>query len=97
MGTQLRRYTIRRGEGARFAKEWSQSVVPLRAEFGFRAHGWLVEGGDEFVWILEHDGDRAAFGAADKAYYASPQRRSLEPDPARLVADSSHDWVTTVL
>ena len=92
---QLRRYLIRAGEGARFADEWRRGVAPLRERFGFRVQGWLVEGSDEFVWLLEHD-DRHAFEAADAAYYASPDRASLDPDPARLIEEAGKDWVTRV-
>jgi hypothetical protein len=63
--------------------EWSRYVVPLRRRHGFEIVGaWQVEGADMFVWILGHDGD---YAAADAAYYASPERAALDPDPARFL------------
>jgi hypothetical protein len=70
-------------------------VAPLRERYGFRVSGWLVDGSDEFVWLLEHD-DQRSFDAADAAYYASAQRQALQPDPARLVDDARQDWVRVV-
>jgi hypothetical protein len=95
MRVQLRRYRIDAGRGGQFAAEWRAGVAPLRRQFGFRVQGWLVDGEDEFVWILEHD-DQRAFDAADAAYYESPERRQLEPDPARLILDARKDWATAV-
>ena len=95
MRTQLRRYRIEPGQAKQFAAEWNALVAPLRRQFGFQLRGWLVEGEDEFVWIVEHD-DQEAFEAADAAYYESPERRQLEPEPSRLILDARKDWVTAV-
>ena len=95
MAVQLRRYRIAAGEAARFAEEWRRGVLPLREKHGFRVQGWLVAGSDEFIWILEH-ADRSSFEAADEAYYDSAERRSLDPDPARLIVETRHEWVTPV-
>jgi hypothetical protein len=95
MSAQLRRYRLASGQAARFADEWRRSVLPLRQQYGFRVYGWLVDGTDEFVWILDHD-DRAGFEAADEAYYASPERRSFDPDPARLIVETRNEWMTPV-
>ena len=92
---QLRRYRLAPGMSAQFAEQWQASVLPLRRRYGFRVDGWLVEGDDEFVWLLEHE-DRARFAAADEAYYASAERRSFDPDPARLIVETRHDWVVPV-
>ena len=70
-------------------EEWHEHVRRLRIAHGFTVLGpWVGDGGDTFVWILGHDGD---FEAADAAYYASDERRALDPDPARHVA---HQEVT---
>jgi hypothetical protein len=45
------------------------------------------------IWLLEHD-DRELVEAADAAYYASPERQALQPDPARLVEEARRDWVS---
>jgi hypothetical protein len=64
--------------------EWHEHVRRLRLAHGFAVFGpWVGEDDETFVWILGHDGD---FEAADAAYYASEERRALEPDPARHIA-----------
>jgi len=93
--SQLRHYRTAPGAATRFAEEWAASVAPLREQFGFRVHGWLTEAADEFVWLLEHD-DRAAFEAAEAAYYASPERAGVDPDPARWVVHARRQWLTPV-
>ena len=37
-----------------------------------------------FVWIVGYDGD---VSAANDAYYSSPERAAMDPDPARLVGE----------
>ena len=96
MQAQLRRYRIHDGQLDRFAAEWKGAVVPLRERFGFRTHAWVGIDSDEFVWVLEHDGDRDTFEAADAAYYASDARRAVRPDPARLVVEAHHTWLEPV-
>jgi hypothetical protein len=43
-----------------------------------------------FVWIVGYDGD---IRAANEAYYSSPERHAMDPDPARLVADVRQVWL----
>jgi hypothetical protein len=84
--TQLRDYRIAEGSLHRFIEEWRAGIVPLRRELGFSIErAWTVEGESRFVWLLSHPGDWDAFEAADRAYYGSPQRASLDPNPARLI------------
>jgi len=93
MSVQLRRYRIAPGKKAQFAAEWRRGVVPLRQQYGFEVQGWAVDGTDEFIWVLTHD-DRATFEAADAEYYRSTERAALNPDPARLIEEARHNWVT---
>ncbi len=80
---QLRVYTVKPGRLDAWLDEWSAHVRPLRERLGFRVLGpWIDESSRTFVWILEYGGPDE-FEAADRAYYASPERRALEPDPAR--------------
>jgi hypothetical protein len=66
-------------------EEWHEHVRRLRLAAGFSVLGpWVGDDGETFAWILGHDGD---FEAADEAYYASDERRALDPDPARHLAD----------
>ena len=79
MTWQLRLYTVREGEWDDWLREWSELIAPLRREIGFEVRGpWRAEDG-RFAWLIGHDD----FEAANEAYYASPQRAALSPDPAR--------------
>jgi hypothetical protein len=64
---------------AEWLAEWRTAIVPLRRRHGFQVVGAWTAADDRFVWILGHDD----FGAADAAYYASPERAAISPDPAR--------------
>ena len=84
--SQLRIYEIRPGELDEFIREWRAGVVPLREQFGFRVDAaWVVEGEDRVVWILSYQGE-GTFEDSDAAYYVSPERKALQPDPARRIA-----------
>lgn len=97
MATQLRDYRIRAGELDRFIDEWRAGVAPLRRSAGFDIlAAWTVPGEDRFVWLLAHPGDWDEFAEADAAYYASPERAALEPDPARLIAEQHNSRLTGV-
>jgi hypothetical protein len=88
MATQLRDYRIRGGELDRFVDEWRTHLAPLRRTIGFEIPAaWTVSEEDRFIWLLEHDGDWDAFDEADAAYFASPERAEIDPDPARLIEE----------
>jgi hypothetical protein len=81
----VRIYEVKQGALDDWLREWRELVVPLRERFGFRVRdAWVANDGGTFVWVLEHDGDD--FEAANAAYYDSPERAALEPDPARHLA-----------
>ena len=83
METQLRVYTVADRAFDAWLEEWRAHVAPLRKQFGFRVLGpWEDRPTNTFVWMLEYDGPDD-FAAADARYYASPERQSLDPDPAR--------------
>jgi len=89
MPDQLRSYTIKPGEMAAWLEEWGRLIVPLRRRNGFEIVGaWTTEA-DQFVWILRYAGPKT-WDEADAAYYASPERTAMEPDPARHIAKSEH-------
>ena len=93
---QLRDYRTKPGELTAFIDEWRAGVVPLRQQFGFTVIGaWAIEAEDRFVWILGYDGPE--FEARDAAYYDSPERAALEPDPARRIAEMEIRMMTSVL
>lgn len=85
MQAQVRVYRIRPGGLDTFVQEWREHVAPLRRRFGFEVlDAWASTEDDTFVWIISHDGD---FASADRAYYASPERAALDPDPARNILE----------
>ena len=88
MEWQLRSYTINDGELAEWIEEWRTHVAPLRRKLGFRVLGPWVDD-DTFVWLLGYDGDDG-FAAADGRYYASPERKNIDPDPARHIKHADH-------
>ena len=90
MYRELRVYTVKPGAIDDWVAEWRAHVYPLRLELGFSIPAaWVVEGEDRFVWILEYDGDD--FEAANEAYYSSPQRRAVEPEPTRHLV-TTEQW-----
>ena len=90
MATQLRDYRIRQGELDRFIEEWRTHIAPLRRSEGFAIPAaFTAPEEDRFIWLLEHPGDWEAFAEADAAYYASPARAGVDPDPARLIEAQS--------
>ena len=59
---------------------------PLRAKLGFRIVGaWTVEATSQFVWVMRYEGD-AAWEVQDRACFDSEERRTMAPDPGRLIA-----------
>jgi NIPSNAP len=93
---QLRRYTVAAGRMGEWLEEWGGRVRPLRERHGFEVVGaWVVEGSEEFAWVIAHDGE-GTFQEADAAYYASPERAALDPDPARHLEEVRTDFVREV-
>jgi NIPSNAP len=85
---QLRLYRVQPDRMAEFVDGWRKGVVPLRERFGFRVEtAWASIEDDTFCWVLSYDGDDG-FAAADARYYASPERAGLDPDPAKLLAET---------
>lgn len=91
MHFQLRDFTIVDGKLDDFVREWREHVLPLRLSLGFSVVGpWVERETNRFVWVLGYDGD---IRAADEAYYASEERRAMDPDPARLIAEIRQVWL----
>lgn len=96
MTTQLRTYTINRGKMDDFVQAWLAGVYPLRRKHGFRIDGaWVNKDRSEFIWLLSYDGDD--WKAKDDAYYASPERAAVNPDPRQFIARAEHYFITPVL
>ena len=83
---QLRDYEIARGRLDDFVEAWTRGVLPLRRAAGFEVRAWTVPGESRFVWLLGYDGP-GTFEAADAAYYDSPERAALDPDPAQWIVE----------
>ena len=96
MVSQLRMYKAKEGELDVFIREWRTGVVPLRRKFGFKVEGaWSIPSKNEFIWIISYDGPEG-FEARDAAYYASPERKGLSPDPARHLTHTDTRLMTSV-
>jgi hypothetical protein len=97
MATQLRDYRIRAGDLDTFVREWTAHLAPLRRAIGFAIPAaWTVPQEDRFIWLLEHSGGWDAFEDADAAYFASPERAAIDPDPARLIEEQRNVRLTEV-
>lgn len=94
MTTQLRIYTINRGQLHQFAQEWDEKIRPLRESLGFKiTAAWLLEETSQFVWILSYDGPEN-WEELDASYYTSPTRLAMDPNPARLIARAEEYFAT---
>jgi NIPSNAP len=94
---QLRSYLVKPGEMDEWVTEWKERVYPVRQSQCFVVVGaWVVEADNRFLWILGYDGP-GTFTDADAAYYASPERAQLTPDPVRHLDDAEHKMMRSVL
>ncbi len=93
---QLRMYTINKGKMDEFVKLWRANIIPLRQKHGFMVEAaWRVEDENRFVWVMSlAEGD---WKSKDEAYYASAERKALNPEPSSLVAHMELRFVTSVL
>ena len=98
MITQLRIYTINRGQLEEFVELWRKAVAPLRKAQGFQIlASWIVPETHQFVWILGYDGP-SAWEAQARAWlppwlafdlrrmYEHFQRNGLRATPDGLAA-----------
>lgn len=85
MEYQVRVTRIQPGKLEQFVNEWTATVARLRRRRGFTIVGaWAMDETNDFLWILGYDGE-GTFAEADAAYYASDERQTFDPDPARLI------------
>jgi hypothetical protein len=90
MHDQLRIYTIKPGELEDWIDEWRRLIAPLRRRYGFEIMGaWSEKQENRFIWLLRYVGSET-WEKADAAYYASPERKVMQPDPARHIAKAEH-------
>jgi hypothetical protein len=94
--SQLRIYTIQEGRLDEFVDAWTGGVAPLRRREGYRIDGaWVDREGNRFVWILSYEGPED-WNDKDEAYYALPERRTMEPDPARLIVTADKSFISPI-
>ena len=97
MITQLRIYTINKGKMDEFVKGWLAGVYPLHLEHGYKiGRAGVIQDRNEFVWEVSYDGPED-WDAKQSAYFASPERAALDPDPAQYIAKTERWFVNPVL
>jgi hypothetical protein len=97
MKQQIRIYTINKGALEQFEAEWREKLVPLREKHGFKVlEGYTLPSTNQFVWLMSFEGTDADWETADRAYFASPERIAMQPDPGRLIARMENIFVTRV-
>jgi hypothetical protein len=83
MEYQLRMYGVEKGMMDTFLRIFPE-VVAARRAVGFEVVGaWMIPEENQFVWIV---GAEDGIEATSERYYASKQRRAIEPEPAKLLA-----------
>ena len=94
--TQLRDYTIKPGRLDAFVAAWTRGVRPLREKKGFVIEGaWKIPSEERFVWVVAYDGPED-WEAANRAYYDSPERKAMDPDPASFIVAQRTAFIDSV-
>jgi hypothetical protein len=84
---ELRDYRIRHGQMDAWIAAWKSGIVPLREKAGFHIIGaWVDRQNDRFLWLIGYAG-AGEFETANNRYYSSPERESLQPNPAELIEE----------
>ena len=79
-----------------FVAAWKAHIRPLREALGFEvAGGWVVEDENVFVWVITYRGD-GTFEQANRAYYESPLRTAVDPNPAEWIEEPTQVMATEV-
>lgn len=82
MEYQLRIYEVKDGQMEAFLGVFP-AVVEARRAVGFEVLGaWTIPEKNQFIWIV---GAEHGIEATAERYYASEQRRAIEPEPAKLL------------
>ncbi|MGY1745280.1 hypothetical protein [Blastococcus sp. SYSU D00695] len=94
---QLRRYRIEPGRMAEFLA-WFPTVLPVREQYGFTVRfAYADHALDTFTWATAHEGDEAAFTAAEAVYTASPERAAVFATFPRCITEQVNGFVDDVL
>jgi hypothetical protein len=82
MEYQLRIYKVKEGQMETFLGIFP-AVVEARRAVGFEVTGaWMIPEENQFIWIV---GAEDGIEDTSERYYASEQRKAIEPEPARLL------------
>lgn len=90
---ELRIYKIEEGKFDEFLSLWMAGIPPLRQATGWKVQAWAVREKSELVWILSRDCTLAEWEEMEKEYHSSPERLSLNPDPAQYLVGREHRWL----
>jgi hypothetical protein len=83
---QLRQYVVEPGKMDDLVAIFP-AVVEARQTAGFRVIGvWTVPEENRFIWIVATDHPEGIEGAT-QAYYTSPERAAITPEPSELLAE----------
>ena len=81
MEYQLRIYKVKEGEMEAFLGVFPE-VVAARRAVGFDVVGaWSIPEENQFIWIVGAEN----IESTSERYYASAQRKAIEPEPGRLL------------
>jgi hypothetical protein len=79
---QLRTYTVRDGLLDEWVQRWRSDIVPLRLALGFEIGGaWVDRERNQFLWLISYEGPET-FAERNALYWASPERKAMDLDPA---------------
>ena len=93
MEYQLRMYRVEEGQMDTFLGIFPE-VVTARQAVGFEVVGaWMIPEENQFIWIV---GAKDGIEATSERYYASEQRRAIEPEPAKLLESIDTRTMVTV-
>lgn len=74
--TQLRRYEVEPGKLSALV-EWFPKLIPARTKYGFSVDFIYADHAtSQLIWSTTHEGDQAAFEAAQAIYHDSPERQA---------------------
>lgn len=90
---QLRIYRISEGKFDDFLRLWFAGVFPTRQAHGWEVQAWAVREKGELVWILSRNCTLEEWEEKEREYYNSPERKSLNPDPAQFIVDGEMRWI----
>lgn len=97
MTTQLRTYTIQPGAMDQWVIEWKEKVKPLREKLGFEIkRAWVIPETSQFVWIMAYNGSKN-WEDLDAAYFTAPERKAMDPNPARLIEKMEERFIDPIL